>query len=85
MRCGNALSLKPFLSLVTKETSSMCFTCFGFWQLGFGFRCAQDIPWVVGEVFTPLDALRQVATNVALADLKRLGSKVVQWLDNLEV
>lgn len=52
---------------------------------GFGLRYALDILWLVGEVPTPLDALRQVASDVALADVERVGSKVVHWLKKLEL
>ena len=42
----------------------------------------QEVKWEIGNVYTPLDAVRQTVQTAALADTRRLVSAIVSFLDS---
>lgn len=44
--------------------------------------CGSDVDWQVGRSFSPLDAVALGVKAVVQADIRRLGDKLIGWLES---
>ena len=47
--------------------------------------CGNDMRWDAGKAFSPADALAAAARQFTMADIRRLGDQVVDWLNTHSV
>ena len=44
--------------------------------------CGGDVAWQVGRSFSPVDAVALGVKAVVQADIRRLGDKLIGWLES---
>ena len=47
--------------------------------------CGSDMRWDAGKAFSPADALAAAARQFTMADIRRLGDRVTEWLNSHSV
>ena len=47
--------------------------------------CGSDMRWDAGKAFSPADALAAAAQQFTMADIRRLGDRVIEWLTSHSV
>ena len=47
--------------------------------------CGSDMRWDAGKAFSPADALAAAARQFTMADIRRLGDQLVEWLNTHSV
>ncbi len=47
--------------------------------------CGSDMRWDAGKAFSPADALAAAARQFTMTDIRRLGDRVIEWLNSHSV